>query len=365
MKRSRIFVTILLILFLMPVASAQGMLRWLNANHNFGTFSEDLGKVTCVYMAVNDGDSAVVVLDARANCGCTRPEYDRKPIAPGDTLKMAVTYDADGRPGRFNKQVKVTTNAINATTVLILRGTVVGNSNTLQSRYPIEVKSARLSNDITAFGTTRKGRVLASAVNIYNTSGDTLRPMVKDMPAVLNATFSPQVIPPGEQGTLSLTAYTDRTDAWGTVEDSLYLVVDSRCPDEVKKISTVMVIMEDFSKLTDKELADAPKISVSSQLVDFDRFQEDGSVAARLLTIANKGKSPMIIRQMCVADKAVTLEGVPQKIKPGKSAEIRLVVDRTKLLPDGVLNAKINLMVNDPEHPMTTIRITGIDDGRQ
>lgn len=341
--------------------AAQGRLRWLNPNHHFGTFSEDLGAVACEFMGVNDGDSAVVVMDVRANCGCTRPVYSREPVQPGDTLKVSVTYDANGRPGRFNKQVKVTTNAVNSPSVLTLQGTVIGNTNTLSTRYPIEAGRARLSNEIASFGATRKGRVLAAAVNIYNITNDTIFPQVRDLPANINAVFSPKQILPGEQGSLSLTAYTDRTDEWGIVNDSLTLIPDSRYPDLTKSIETVMVINEDFTKLTPEQRAAAPVLKVSDDAVDFDRFASDGKKAVRTITLRNQGKSPMLVRQMLAADPAVTLQNVPQKIAPGKTAIVKIVVDRSKLPADGVLNAKINLMVNDPENPNKTIRITGID----
>ena len=52
-----------------------------------------------------------MVLTASASCGCTRPEYPKKPIAPGKSGKIKVTYLPEGRPGEFTKTVTVKTNA--------------------------------------------------------------------------------------------------------------------------------------------------------------------------------------------------------------------------------------------------------------
>ncbi len=104
--------------------------------------------------------------------------------------------------------------------VLTITGTVIGSSNTLSSRFPVAAGRARISNDVTPFGETVKGRVLAAAVNIYNPTADTLVPAVVEKPDYLNVLFRPEVIPPGEQATLSLTAYTDRVEGWGVIEDS-------------------------------------------------------------------------------------------------------------------------------------------------
>lgn len=72
----------------------------------------------------NDGDGNLVIVDATAECGCTRPEYSEKPIAPGKKGKVKVTYNPVGRPGSFEKTVTVKTNGNPRKTRLKIRGTV-------------------------------------------------------------------------------------------------------------------------------------------------------------------------------------------------------------------------------------------------
>ena len=188
------------------VCSAAPQVVWLNPVHDFGAFREEVGPVSCTFKAVNVGDEPVVVVDARANCGCTRPIYSKEPVNPGDTLKVVVTYLPAGRPGRFHKQVKVTTNASAAT--LGVKGTVIGAPATLSQRYPVEAAPLRISNDVSPFGSTRKGRVLAAAINMYNPTPDTITPGVVNLPPYINALIRPERIAPGEQATVSMTAYT-------------------------------------------------------------------------------------------------------------------------------------------------------------
>jgi hypothetical protein len=63
--------------------------------------------VTCEFEFVNNGDGNISVVDAKAQCGCTRPSYPTSPIKPGKKGKIKVTYNPMSRPGSFSKTVTV------------------------------------------------------------------------------------------------------------------------------------------------------------------------------------------------------------------------------------------------------------------
>lgn len=76
---------------------------------DFGTIKNDR-PASHDFEFINTGTSNLVILDATAECGCTRPEYSEKPVAPGKKGKVKVTYNPVGRPGSFEKTVTVRTN---------------------------------------------------------------------------------------------------------------------------------------------------------------------------------------------------------------------------------------------------------------
>ena len=78
--------------------------------HDFGTIAEDGGSVSCEFPFTNTGDAPLLIVNASASCGCTRPGYPKNPVAPGKSGKIKVTYIPKGRPGEFNKTVTVRTN---------------------------------------------------------------------------------------------------------------------------------------------------------------------------------------------------------------------------------------------------------------
>ena len=94
-------------------------------SHDFGTIKEEGGPVSCTFEFTNTGNKPLLIIDATASCGCTRPEYPSKPIKPGKKGKIKVTFSPIGRPGAFNKTVKIKTNGKDRTTNLHIEGTVI------------------------------------------------------------------------------------------------------------------------------------------------------------------------------------------------------------------------------------------------
>jgi hypothetical protein len=94
-------------------------------SHDFGTIKEANGPVSCTFEFTNTGNKPLLIIDATASCGCTRPEYPSKPIKPGKKGKIKVTYSPIGRPGAFKKTIKIKTNGKERTTTLRIEGTVI------------------------------------------------------------------------------------------------------------------------------------------------------------------------------------------------------------------------------------------------
>ena len=78
--------------------------------YDFGIIAENGGPVSHSFEFVNTGTAPLVIISATASCGCTRPTYPTQPIQPGKKGTIKVTYLPEGRPGEFDKVVKVRTN---------------------------------------------------------------------------------------------------------------------------------------------------------------------------------------------------------------------------------------------------------------
>lgn len=89
----------------------QPVITFDETSHDFGTIAEEGGNVTHEFTFTNTGDAPLMIVNATASCGCTRPSYPKKPVAPGKSEKIKVTYAPAGRPGEFVKTITVKTNA--------------------------------------------------------------------------------------------------------------------------------------------------------------------------------------------------------------------------------------------------------------
>lgn len=102
----------------------KGAIKFETTSHNFGIIKEDGGPVSCEFPFVNDGEGNLVILEAKAECGCTRPEFPKAPVVSGKGGVIKVTYNPLGRPGGFTKVVTVKTNGNPSKIRLKIRGTV-------------------------------------------------------------------------------------------------------------------------------------------------------------------------------------------------------------------------------------------------
>lgn len=91
---------------------------------DFGTIKKDQ-PASHSFNFTNVGDGNLIILKATAECGCTRPEFSEKPVAPGKNGSIKVSYNPIGRPGSFEKTITVRTNAGSKPIRLKIRGVVM------------------------------------------------------------------------------------------------------------------------------------------------------------------------------------------------------------------------------------------------
>jgi hypothetical protein len=93
--------------------------------HDFGDVSEGQ-VVNHTFKFKNEGEGPLIISNAQGSCGCTVPQWPRQPIAPGETGEIKVSFNSQGRAGKQDKRVTLTTNAMPQTTVLNITSMVVG-----------------------------------------------------------------------------------------------------------------------------------------------------------------------------------------------------------------------------------------------
>jgi len=340
-----------------PGASGAPVIKWLDAVHDFGAFDEDDGDVSCELRYVNTGDAPLRLTGVRTSCGCTTPSFSREPLAPGDTAAITVSFDPTGRAGRFSKKIYIDSNTEPRRSTLQIKGIVVGSSATVAKRFPADFGPLKLRTGAVMVGEVTKGKMQTVFVDGYNRSATTMHPRVVGLPSYIGTTTTPESVGPGEQFSLIFYFHSDRCPLYGLVDVAAAL--DAGDGSEARPLSVAAMVKEDFPKLSDEARAKAPAIHPETDRIDFGSLSRgDGKAAARHLTIHNNGRSTLLIRRVYSGDKGVDARISSEKIKAGKSADLTVSVDPA-LLPGDLLNARVQIISNDPAQPVLTLRAVG------
>ena len=90
--------------------------------HDFGNLKKgDKGEYE--FTISNTGDADLIIIEAKASCGCTVPEKPEQPIKPGESAKMKVAFSANAA-GMQSKTVTVTANTTSGTHLLTVKANV-------------------------------------------------------------------------------------------------------------------------------------------------------------------------------------------------------------------------------------------------
>jgi hypothetical protein len=92
--------------------------------HDFGTIAVDADYSTS-FTIKNTGKKALLIYEVKASCGCTVPTWNKKPIAPGASDQIEVTFHpSESQIGPQNKTISVITNTSPGVAVLQLKAFV-------------------------------------------------------------------------------------------------------------------------------------------------------------------------------------------------------------------------------------------------
>ena len=108
MNRFATFLLLFITCVVLSAKSPQSVITFENTVAKLGTFPESRPIVSSEFVFKNTGDAPLVIHQAIASCGCTTAMFTEKPIQPGESGKVSVTYNGTGRyPGFFKKIITI------------------------------------------------------------------------------------------------------------------------------------------------------------------------------------------------------------------------------------------------------------------
>lgn len=79
--------------------------------YDFGSLVQG-EKATFTFKFKNIGTADLIIYDAYSSCGCTVPNYNKEPISPGESGKIEVLFNSEGKRGIQYKTVVLKLNTI-------------------------------------------------------------------------------------------------------------------------------------------------------------------------------------------------------------------------------------------------------------
>lgn len=335
---------------------AQGELDFSPSTWDFGDIREENGRVRHTFTGVNRTEKPLVILDVVTSCGCTAPEFSRKPIPPGGRTQIVVTFDPTDRPGLFTKKLGVYSSERIKVAELTIRGNVEPRPHSIEELYPIATSGGlRLNSTLCAFTYLYPGREVHSSVGYVNTSDRPvrleLRPRTQSGLLKINA---PHTIAPGEQGEIDFGYLIPaQTPRYGTIRDALEIFVDGKSDRTILAAHGIGIDMPSGTK--DR----AAKAAISENMLKFGAVKHDGPIRHLPFELRNTGGSDLIVRAVECGEGIGTTLRPGTRIRPGESFSAEATLDPSQR-DYGLLSDHIVLIANDPERPMRRLRITAL-----
>ncbi len=342
---------------LAPLVSqtVQPKISFVKTTHDFGKFKEAEGKVTYRFEFLNAGGSDLLVQNVTASCGCTASDWTRQPVPPGEKGFIAATYDPAGRPGSFRKYLTVISNTNPGSVRLTITGEVEPRPRTIEDDYRYAMGTLRLRSNHIAFGNIKNSDKPEKKLEIVNTSGEEMKIEFERVPAHISIRAEPEVLKPDEKGMLVATYDAPSRDDWGFIIDRLGVKVNGKS-DRNYSLVVSANIEEDFSSLSEEELANAPVISVDDPEFRFGTINQ-GEKVEHTYVLKNSGKSDLHIRKVSASCGCTAVQPEKNIIPPGETVNIKTVFNSAGKV--GNQNKTVTIITNDPRKSKLILWVKG------
>ena len=308
------------------------------------------------FTITNAGNQPLVLTDVQPDCDCTVARWTETPIAPNERGEINVTFDAT-LLGTFDKGVTVYTNAEPHVTQLRFTGQVMTEVKDYTRTHPYKFGDVRIDTTEVSFPDVQRGTYPVMRIGVANEGDRPYEPVLMHLPSYMTQVAEPNVLQPYEHGEIVLTLETDLLADYGLTQGTVYL---SRFTGDVvgedNELPLSVVLLPDFSSLSDEVKAQMPNIELSTRELDFASLLEKKAKAKQDIVVTNTGKSPLAILKMQVFNSAIGVDLKKNVLEPGQTTKLRVTVDKNILNRDR-RHLRVLLITNDYQHPKVEINI--------
>ncbi len=350
----KILSTLCMALVAVAMMAQQPVITFEKTEHDFGKINEGDGRVSVDFEFKNEGMAPLVLSNVRASCGCTTPTWTKEPVEPGQSGKITVTYNPNGRPGRFQKTVTITSNASEPTKKVFIKGEVIPKQAKPVNKYTLAVGDLNMKTKTLDLGTIKKGDVKTGELEYTNLKAEAHNVDLAIADPFLASQVTLPTVKANEIGKFVFALDTKKARLFGPVEVNAYVVIDGKKDlSETFRIVIKADIEEDFSNLSVEAKQNAP-ILETAETIEAGKFAA-GKVNKYMFPIKNAGLNPLEVHRVYSADKNIRCK-TPKAIKSGKKGAVAVEID-TKDLQAGTYSRELIVISNDFANPRKKVTI--------
>lgn len=352
----KIISTLCMALTAVAMMAQNPVITFEKTEHDFGKINEADGRVSVVFSFKNEGMAPLVLSNVRASCGCTTPTWTKEPVEPGQSGSITVTYNPNGRPGRFQKTVTITSNASEPTNKVYIKGEVIPKQAKPVNKYTVAVGELSMKTTMLDLGTVKKGENKSGELEYANMTKENHEVKLATRAAdsyIINQVTLPSV-KANEVGKFVFALESANTKLYGPIEVYAYVEIDGKAvQDDAHKLTIKADIVEDFSKMTVEEKQQAPIMEMANNI-------NLGKVAAgktlkTSFPIKNTGVNPLEVHRVYCADSNLRLKA-PKPIKSGKKGAVTVEIN-TKDMQPGAYSRELLVITNDFERSQQKVTV--------
>ena len=350
----KILSTLCMALVAVAMMAQQPVITFEKTEHDFGKIHEEDGRVSVQFEFKNEGMAPLVLSNVRASCGCTTPTWTKEPVEPGQSGSITVTYNPNGRPGRFQKTVTITSNASEATKKVYIKGEVIPKQAKPVNKYTVAVGALNMKSTTLDLGNITKGETKTGELEYTNLKAEEHSADLNVADAFIGYQVTLATAKSNEVGKFIFVLDTKATKLYGPVEAYAYAVVDGKLEKtDDYKLTIKANIVEDFSKMTVEEKQQAPIIET---LAEFNAPKvAAGKNVKFVFPIKNSGVNPLEIRRVYSAESRLAIKQ-PKAIKSGKKGNVTIDINAKNLEP-GAYSREVVIISNDYANPIKKVKV--------
>ena len=302
----------------------------------------------------NPSSKQVTIREIRNGCGCTKTKVSKKNIGSRKTTTLKIEYDAK-QLGHFTRHIEVYTKHDDVPLIIQLQGVVVTEIKDYSTTYPYEIGQIRTDKDVVEFDDVCRGEKPVQTINILNTTGTAIEPVVMHLPEYILAEVSPVRIMPEEGGEIRLTLLTEKLRDLGLSQTSIYL--GKNMGEKVsaeKEIPVSAVLLPSVEGNANKETL--PEIILSAKEIKVSNMAGKKGKKKGEITIQNTGKGMLEISSLQMFTSGMQVSLAKRNLKPMEATTLKINVDEEELRQQKT-RPRILMITNDPKNPKVVIEV--------